>query len=127
MWDINPAVGGPIRADKLWFYSAYRYWGNYLQAGGSYFNKDPLAFTYVPDLNRPAKNETWYQSENLRLTWQASPKNKLAVSYNLQFRCDCYRGIDGSVVSAAGLPTGGLRSRAVSARFWRPKCSKRLA
>src|SRR5215212_3910004 len=29
IWDVNPAVGGPIIRDRLWIYSSYRHWGTY--------------------------------------------------------------------------------------------------
>jgi hypothetical protein len=95
IWDINPAVGGPIRTDQLWFYSSFRYWGNYLQ-GGTYYNRDPLAWSYVPDYSRPARNETWYRSTNARLTWRASPKNKFAFFADDQQRCTCHLQISGT-------------------------------
>src|SRR5262245_29450813 len=28
VWDLNGAVGGPVRKDKVWFHAAYRRWGN---------------------------------------------------------------------------------------------------
>jgi hypothetical protein len=94
IWDVNPAAGGPINIDRLWFYSSFRYWGNNLQ-GGTYYNKDPLAWAYVPDLARPARNETWYRSTNTRLTWKASPKNKFAFFADSQQRCTCHLQISG--------------------------------
>src|SRR4029453_10686285 len=27
VWDVNGALGGPIKRDRLWFYFADRYWG----------------------------------------------------------------------------------------------------
>src|SRR3989442_357400 len=27
VWDVNPAVGGSIKEDKLWFYTSFRHWG----------------------------------------------------------------------------------------------------
>jgi len=95
IWDINPAVGGPVKVDRLWFYTSFRYWGNYLQ-GGTYYDKDPLDWTYTPDTNRPAKNETWYRSTNARLTWRASPKNKFAFFVDDQQRCTCHLQISGT-------------------------------
>ena len=51
-WDINPGFGGPILRDKLWFFAAYRHWGNEIDSGSRY-NLTPTSFTYTPDLSRP--------------------------------------------------------------------------
>jgi hypothetical protein len=90
IFDINPALGGPIRRDQLWFYGAFRYWGNYDRPPGAFFMTDPLAYVYTPDLTRPGVNETWNRSENLRLTWQASPRNKITGYFDDQQRCTCH-------------------------------------
>ena len=48
-WDINPAIGGPIIRDRLWFYGSYRHWGDEVD-GGVYYNLTPTAWGYMPDL-----------------------------------------------------------------------------
>ena len=53
VWDVNLAVGGPIKRDKLWFFATTRNQGSYVTISDTYFNKnagDPNAWTYVPDL-----------------------------------------------------------------------------
>jgi outer membrane receptor protein involved in Fe transport len=89
-WDLNPAYGGPLKRDKLWFYSAFRYWGINEAPVGAFYDKDPLDFVYEPDLSRPAINETWNRSSNIRFTWQASAKNKIALFFDSQQRCTCH-------------------------------------
>jgi hypothetical protein len=89
IYDINPAFGGPIRRDKLWFYSAFRYWGNQERPPGTFYNKSTQPFVYTPDLTRPAHNENWNRSTNLRLTWQASPRNKFSAFYDNGGGCSC--------------------------------------
>lgn len=81
-WDYNPSGGGPIIRDKLWFYAAYRYLGFDYNATGSYYNTDPSAWTYVPDLSRPAVGIQDDIGKALRLTWQASPKNKISAFFD---------------------------------------------
>src|SRR5436190_23496141 len=44
---------------------------------GLFDNLTPLGWTYTPDLSRPAVARLTDKSRNLRLTWQATPKNKL--------------------------------------------------
>lgn len=36
VYDVNPSFGGPIRQDKLWFFSSFRQWGNREQVTGLY-------------------------------------------------------------------------------------------
>jgi hypothetical protein len=137
IYEFVGSIGGPIRQDKVWFFTSQRWWGASATIAGMFFNNTPTAYVYTPDPTRPALNIFKNHHHDGRLTWQASSKNKLAVSYNFQIRCDCYRGIDGSVVSAAGLPSGGVltpeatqvrtyRSNVLVASWTRPQTSRLL-
>jgi hypothetical protein len=137
IYEFTGSVGGPIVRDKVWFFTSHRWWGASATMAGIYFNSTPTSFVYTPDLNQPAINNWVNQHHDGRVTWQASPRNKFAASYNYQLRCDCYRGIDGSVVSAAGLPSNGIltpeathvrryRSNVVVGSWTRPQTSKLL-
>jgi hypothetical protein len=87
IWDLNPAFGGPIRQDKLWFFSAVRWWGNVTNVEGIYENATLNSPFYTPDFSRPGKNgDTKNASENIRLTWQAAEKHRLNVYYDIQQR-----------------------------------------
>ncbi|MES1256553.1 MAG: carboxypeptidase regulatory-like domain-containing protein [Acidobacteriota bacterium] len=91
-YTINPAVGGPLRKDALWFYVAANRMHN-VDHRGIYPNKnagDPNAWLYVPDPNGtfPTLDILFYGA-NARLTWQATSKNKFAVYYDEQGRCGC--------------------------------------
>jgi hypothetical protein len=84
IYDINPAVGGPLKRDRLWFYGAYRYWGVDQGIAATYFNLTPTGLTYTPDTSRPALSTSEKGSESLRLTFMATPKNKISGSYEYQ-------------------------------------------
>jgi hypothetical protein len=96
LWEVNPSFGGPIRRDKLWFHWTMRHAGAYTYAP-MFYNKnagDPTKWTYEPDTSRPAygdRNTNW-NFTNLRLTWQATSKNKLGFVYDPSKMCDCPRG-----------------------------------
>jgi hypothetical protein len=50
-WDINPAFGGPILRDKVWFFGAARYNVTADYVAGLYWNtntNNPNAWTYAP-------------------------------------------------------------------------------
>jgi hypothetical protein len=94
IWDLNPTLGGPIKQDKLWFYGAYRYWGNDEHPSGAYPNLNPLgSLVYSPNTSSPSYNFVWSQSEDFRLTWQASPRNKISVMSDDMERCWCAWGL----------------------------------
>jgi hypothetical protein len=93
IFDLNAAVGGPVLKDKLWFYSAYRRWGNENYVAGRYFAMDPLAWISVPDLSRQAYEQNMHRSINGRVTWQADRKNKVSFAVDRQDQCVCYSGI----------------------------------
>ena len=80
-WDVNPNGGGPLMEDKLWFYVAYR--NNEIQkyVADHFFNADPLAWVYVPDKTRQGTDTQVHRNYAWRVTWQATPRNKLNFSY----------------------------------------------
>jgi len=80
--DTSGAFGGPIARDKLWFWTAHRYWGYRMQRAGAFWEKNPFDFVYDADLSRPAIDDQWNKSNNIRLTWQVSPKNKVSAYYD---------------------------------------------
>ena len=92
-YDINPAFGGPILRDKLWFFSAARWYAVNNYIAGSVRNANagnPNSWTYTPDASFRGSRDTSWQSYNTRITWQASPKNKLSFFWDQQYRCSCY-------------------------------------
>ena len=97
IWDFNAAVGGPLQRDRLWFYSAHRHYGNEVRIAGNYENATRDSWFYTPDLSRQAIRDDVNRSHNLRLTWQASPKNKINLSYELQDNCVCHSGLNANV------------------------------
>jgi hypothetical protein len=91
-YDINPAAGGPIMADRLWFFASTRWVKNANYVGGRFANLnagDPNAWTYVPNTAEQATDVLSQRSINGRVTWQASAKNKFSFYYDDQGRCWC--------------------------------------
>jgi hypothetical protein len=101
IYDLNPTLGGPILRDKLWFYGAYRYFYNNNWAGGVYYNQDPTAWIYKPDLTRQGFLDQWGYNSGFRLTWQATPRNKFTLYDNYDHNCDCHRGLSANTAPDA--------------------------
>lgn len=102
VYDMGLTLGGPIKRDRLWVFIGLRAWGNAKQAPG-YWNKTQGTPFYTPDLSRPADGYQWYDSRAVRVTWQASRKNKLNAFVDPERTCSCGGATAGSdpVVSLA--------------------------
>jgi carboxypeptidase family protein len=96
MSDINPAWGGPIVKDKLWFYNAFRYDEETDLVAGLYYNATPLAWAYTPSIQQ-AGNTVWDKSANIRLTWQVSQNNRVSANADAAPHCTCNRGSSATV------------------------------
>jgi len=94
-YDNGGALGGPLVKDKLWFFTAHRWWGASRYIQGSYFNKLQGTLFYEPDLTRVARNNEYFEDHSARLTWQATQKQKLVASFSLQNNCSCPFGLTG--------------------------------
>jgi hypothetical protein len=90
VWDFSPNAGGSLIRDRLWFYTAFRHWGLDNRVAGLYENATPQSFFYTPDLTKPGRDLSWHVSANMRLTIQASQRNKFNVFGEHQYSCFCY-------------------------------------
>jgi len=90
-WDTNFALGGPIVKDRLWFFNNVRSYGNHQQIPGLYANKnagDATKWTYAPDTSVLARSAAAKMIEAIRLTGQASAKNKVGFYLDYQQVCN---------------------------------------
>jgi hypothetical protein len=133
IYDILGGLGGPIKRDKLWFYTAHRYSSTGENFAGNYFNKRELQNTviYQPDLSRPAYLQLHARDNSLRVTWQATQKDKWTFFEGFQ---DNFQGFFEITGNTANLPlvapeaTGHVRFFPVSLTqvTWTRPASSRL-
>lgn len=90
IWDAAIGFGGPVRKDTLWFYAfhSYNYRRDFL--AGAFYDPNPLDFKFEQDAARPAPEDIWDRVDGARLTWQATPKNKLTGYFDYRGRCVCH-------------------------------------
>jgi len=130
--DFNPGVGGPFVKDKLWFYLSGRYQVANNFVPGMYHNlaankPNPVTHlvTYSPDLTNPATAPRDFSVYMARLTWQANPKHKFGLTYDLEGNCFCP-----DQVSATRTPEAGVDRRFPLQRFvqldWASPVSSKL-
>ena len=89
VYDAGTNLGGPLLQDRIWFYGAFREWGNDRGAAGKFYNKTQGTFFYTPDLSKPAFTHEWMESKALRLTTMIGSKNKINVFADNQRDCHC--------------------------------------
>jgi hypothetical protein len=103
MYDFGIGLGGPVRKDHVWFFYASRWWGIQQYLPGAFYNATQHSTVYTPDPSRPAFQAVPNKNPfNLRVTWQVTPKQKVALSEQYQSNCNCNRGISATVAPEAG-------------------------
>ena len=93
VWDATFTLGGPIKRDKIWFLGLFREWGTEGQGAGKFWNLTQGTMFYTPDPARPATGSEWYESKAVRVTWQASAKNKFNFLMDRQRNCNCHGNV----------------------------------
>ena len=88
LFDINGAVGGPIKQDKLWFYVTSRYFTNEFYLAGLYYAQDPTAIRRAENRDEQAFGGTYTYDNNGRVTWGINDKQKFTGWYAYQYKVD---------------------------------------
>ena len=95
LYDAGLALGGPISRDKLWFYTAHRWWRAGVYNPGVYYNKTPHTLFYTPDLDRQNYFEHQDKDNQGRFTWQATDKHKITGFTAYQCNTQAYGATNG--------------------------------
>jgi hypothetical protein len=130
-YDANLAVGGPILRDRVWFYANSRAIATYQEQQNLYVNKnagDPNAWTWVKGESPSVRNSTSKTLNAVRLTWQATQKNKFGFYIDYTKNCSggaykeggdqCRGPGDGWVASGPGVTPGTATVSPESGSIW---------
>ena len=79
-YEINPSFGGPIMRDKAWFYFTYKL-------------SDTKSYTTLPDRSQGTQQNWPNYSYVIRLTWQATQRDKFRVYVDKQMNGQRYEGL----------------------------------
>src|SRR5688572_7995539 len=112
-YDINGAYGGPIMRDRLWFYATARQQDRESLLFGNYrnLNEGVYGANYVYDPARQLHQADRYQNASVRITLQATRRDKFNVFWDEQYSCEnpCRGG--GAAVSLEATGTQLTRPR----------------
>jgi hypothetical protein len=78
IFDQNIGIGGPLKLNRIWFYSTFRRWGVDQTITDSFYNLDTTFRTYQPDFSRPTVDDNVIKSGAVRLTFQLSRQHKVS-------------------------------------------------
>ena len=90
VYDVSGTWGGPIRKDRLWYFLTAHTGASTREISGIYYNLhagDASKWLYVPDYRRPAYSDRTFENASGRVTWQMTPRNKLAMFWDAQALC----------------------------------------
>jgi hypothetical protein len=91
IWDYNFGMGGPIKKDRVWYFLQARDEGNHKTVPNMFANLnagDPTKWLYAADQSRPAATAASFRTGSLRLTTQATPRNKFSLFWDEQIPCE---------------------------------------
>ena len=80
-WLYNPAIGGPIIKDRLWFYAQHTRQVADVFTPNVFAAVDPAAAVYAPDQTRPVASINGSKDTTLNFTLQATGKDKFKFYY----------------------------------------------
>src|SRR5215467_1056120 len=89
-YDISGALGGPIRRDRIWYFFNAHSGGYTRDAANVFYNLnagDPTRWLYSPDYSRIEYSDRTFENASGRITWRATPRNRVGVFWDEQSLC----------------------------------------
>jgi len=113
VYDLNGSIGGPIKADKVWYFANARTQGSTKIIANIFYNQnsgDNSKWTYVPDTSRPEFTDRTWENGDARITWQITPRNKISGFWDEQVVCRACEGTTYGITDPARISpeAGGL-------------------
>ena len=71
VYDVNATLGGPVLRDRLWFFGTFRRWSANNFLGNTFTSSGAQAI-----------DDQHISDGTIRLTWQASKRNKVSLHYD---------------------------------------------
>jgi hypothetical protein len=130
VYDVSGMYGGRILRDRLWFYTVYRQVGGERTVPGMFYNRNagnPNAWTVDFDRSKQAFNNSLERQATVRLTWQATPRNKFNAHWSEQYNDANYGPAGGAATTT---PEATTRTYYIPSRqphaSWQSPISGRL-
>jgi hypothetical protein len=104
LYDFSGSFGGPISRDRLWYFVNARTQGNERVNANQFYNLnvgDATKWLYAPDYEHPGFSDRTFENVAGRLTWQATPRNKISVFWDEQWTCRNCEGTTTGLASPA--------------------------
>ena len=98
--DETVGFGGPIKKDRVWFYYAQRYRVSDIKGVNSFYSINPLSTTFNPNLAQPVHSGGFDGDNQLRVTAQLTPRNKMSFSFDKVNKCNCPVILDAPIFQA---------------------------
>jgi carboxypeptidase family protein len=90
VYDVSATYGGPLKRDRAWYSLAAHSGGSRREVPNVYYNAnagDPSKWLYAPDLSHHEYSDRTFENASGRLTWQATPRNKITGYWDAQAVC----------------------------------------
>jgi len=124
--DESVGLGGPIKNNRVWFYYAQRYRVNDTINVQTYYSINPLSPLFNPNLSKPGHSGGFDGDNQLRVTAQATERNKLSFFFDKANKCNCPTIVDSPVLTAEAQSRLTYPSIWLAAVTWQAVISPRL-
>jgi hypothetical protein len=112
VYDVSGTIGGPIARDRVWYFVNAHSGGSTKASANVFYNlnaADPSKWLYAPDASRREYSDRTFEDASARVTWQASPRQKVGVFWDAQALCRRCTGCHARQLRAVARVAGGSR------------------
>jgi hypothetical protein len=132
--DVSGTVGGPIARNRLWYFLTGHAGGSTRNSATVHYNLnagDPTKWLYAPDASRPEYSDRTFDNASGRVTWQMTPRNRVAAFWDQQSLCGSCTGATPGLsepqqISPEAVGVLGRPLTVAQATWWSPATNRLL-